>query len=137
MHQGGNDVDVETHRYPFAGDENAHVSLWIVDIETGDSQELPLPEEDGYLVRVAWWPTADGEQRLVAQWVDREQKHLQLIAFDRNDSTVLDRRASRTVDQRLRRRAIAERRIVSLDRPRHPASAIFHYMRPTDQSSAR
>ena len=89
VHQGGNDVDVETHRYPFAGDENAHVSLWIVDIETGDSQELPLPEEDGYLVRVAWWSTADGRQRLVAQWVDREQKRLQLIAFDRNDATAL------------------------------------------------
>ncbi len=89
VHQGGNDVDVETHRYPFSGDENAYVSLWVVDLETGDSRELSLPTEDGYLVRVAWWPTDDGEQRLVAQWVDREQKRLQLIAFEGDDSNVL------------------------------------------------
>ena len=89
VHQGGNDVDVETHRYPFAGDENARVSLWVVEVETGDARELPLPEEDGYLVRVAWWPDGDGGQRLVAQWLDREQKRLQLIALDGEESTTL------------------------------------------------
>ena len=89
VHQGGNEVDVETHRYPFAGDENAHVSLWVVDLESGDAQELPLPEEDGYLVRVAWWSDGEGGQRLVAQWVDRAQKQLQLIAFEGNDASVL------------------------------------------------
>ncbi len=89
VHQGGNDVDVETHRYPFAGDENAHVSLWVVELESGDTQELPLPDEDGYLVRVAWWPDGDGGQRLLAQWVDREQRRLQLIAFDGDSARVL------------------------------------------------
>ena len=89
VHQGGGEVDVETHRYPFAGDENAHVSLWVVDVESGGTRELPLPEEDGYLVRVAWWPDGDGGQRLVAQWIDREQNHLQLIAFDGDDSRAL------------------------------------------------
>ena len=89
VHQGGNDVDVETHRYPFAGDENAHVSLYLADVETGDAHELPLPEEDGYLVRVAWWPDGEGGQRLVTQWIDREQKRLQLTAFEGGDSTVL------------------------------------------------
>ena len=74
-------MDVETHRYPFAGDENAHVSLRVVDIATGTHRELALPEEDGYLVRVAWWPDSVGGQRLVAQWVDREQKQLRLMAF--------------------------------------------------------
>lgn len=89
VHQGGNEVDVETHRYPFAGDENAHVSLWVVDLESGEARELTLPDEDGYLVRVAWWPDGDGGQRLVAEWIDREQKRLQLIAFDRDSSRVL------------------------------------------------
>ena len=89
VHQGGNDVDVETHRYPFAGDENAHVSLYLADVETGDAHELPLSEEDGYLVRVAWWPDGEGGQRLVTQWIDREQKRLQLITFEGGDSTVL------------------------------------------------
>lgn len=89
VHQGGNDVDVETHRYPFSGDRNADVSLWVVDLPSGDACQLSLPEEDGYLVRVAWWPDADGGQRLVAQWVDRQQKRLQLIAFESGDATVL------------------------------------------------
>ena len=85
VHQGATEVDVETHRYPFAGDENAHVSLRVVDIATGTHRELPLPEEDGYLVRVAWWPDSVGGQRLVAQWVDREQKQLRLMAFSDSD----------------------------------------------------
>ncbi|MCY3923353.1 MAG: DPP IV N-terminal domain-containing protein, partial [Chloroflexi bacterium] len=82
VHQGGDGVDVETHRYPFSGDENPRVSLRVIDIENEEDQELALPDEDGYLVRVAWWPSADGGQRLVAQWVDREQKRLRLLAFD-------------------------------------------------------
>ncbi|MYD54852.1 MAG: prolyl oligopeptidase family serine peptidase [Chloroflexi bacterium] len=89
VHQGGTDVDVETHRYPFAGDENAHVSLWVLNVESGDARELPLPDEDGYLVRVAWWPDGVGGQRLVAQWIDRAQQRLQLIGFHDEHSRVL------------------------------------------------
>ncbi|MYE05859.1 MAG: prolyl oligopeptidase family serine peptidase [Chloroflexi bacterium] len=89
IHQGGNEVDVETHRYPFAGDDNANVSLWVVDLGSSEARELPLPDEDGYLVRVAWWPDGDGGQRLVAQWVDRQQKRLQLIAFQEGSPQVL------------------------------------------------
>ena len=92
VHQGATDVDVETHRYPFAGDENAHVSLWVVDVASGEHRELTLPEEDGYLVRVAWWADASGGQRLVAQWVDREQRRLCLLAFSNSDqaTTLID-----------------------------------------------
>ena len=90
VHQGATEVDVETHRYPFAGDENAHVSLRVVDIATGTHRELALPEQDGYLVRVAWWPDSSGGQRLVAQWVDREQKQLRLMEFsDSSQATTL------------------------------------------------
>lgn len=91
VHQGGDGVDVETHRYPFAGDENPRVSLRLIDLESGEDRELPLPDEDGYLVRVAWWPTGEGGQRLVAQWVDREQKRLRLLAFeDAASETLID-----------------------------------------------
>ncbi len=89
VHQGGGEVDVETHRYPFAGDANAQVSLWVVDAAGGDAVELPLPDEDGYLVRVAWWPTADGGQRLVAQWIDRQQQRLLLQTYDGVEPVVL------------------------------------------------
>ncbi len=82
VHMGGADVDVETHRYPFSGDANAEVSLWVVPASGGESVEMPLPEEDGYLVRVAWWPDGRGGERLLAQWINREQKRIRLIAFD-------------------------------------------------------
>ncbi len=82
VHQGGDEVDVETHRYPFSGDANADVSLWVVPASGGDAVAMPLPTEDGYLVRVAWWPDGRGGQRLVAQWIDRDQKRLQLIRYD-------------------------------------------------------
>ncbi len=86
VHQGGEGVDVETHRYPFAGDDNAHVSLHVVNVESGQERRLSLPEEDGYLVRVAWWPRGDGGQRLVAQWLNREQTRLRLFAFEGESS---------------------------------------------------
>ena len=93
VHQGGGEVDVETHRYPFSGAENAHVSLRVVDASGGEASELPLPDEDGYLVQVAWWPDGEGGQRLVAQWVDREQKRLRLFAFaDGERVTLIDER---------------------------------------------
>ena len=91
VHQGSDGVDVETHRYPFSGDENPRVSLRLIEVESGEDSELSLPKEDGYLVSVAWWPNGDGGERLVAQWVDREQKRLRLLAFhDETSLTLLD-----------------------------------------------
>ena len=91
VHQGSDGVDVETHRYPFSGDENPRVSLRLIEVESGEDSELSLPKEDGYLVRVAWWPNGDGGERLVAQWVDREQKRLRLLAFhDETSATLID-----------------------------------------------
>lgn len=93
VHQGGSDVDVETHRYPFSGDANADVSLWVVPAAGGDAVAMPLPTEDGYLVRVAWWSDGHGGQRLVAQWIDRDQKRLQLIRYDgESPVTLIDER---------------------------------------------
>ena len=89
VHMGGDVVDVETHRYPFSGDANADVSLWVVPASGGEAVELPLPDEDGYLVRVAWWPDGRGGERLVAQWIGRAQKRMRLIAFDGGAPTTL------------------------------------------------
>ena len=90
VHQGGGEVDVETHRYPFAGEENPRVALYVIDASGGLAMQMSLPQEDGYLVRVAWWPTEDGGQRLVAQWINRAQNRLQLLTFDDNGApTVL------------------------------------------------
>ena len=91
VHQGGDEVDVETHRYPFAGNENAEVSLWVVPASGGEAVRQQLPDEDGYLVRVAWWPDGHDGQRLIAQWTDREQKRLRLIDVSGDaPSTLID-----------------------------------------------
>lgn len=94
VHQGGAAVDVETHRYPFAGAENPRVSLFVIDAAGGLAMQMSLPDEDGYLVRAAWWPTQgwptpNGEQRLVAQWVNRDQDRLQLLTFDDNGAATV------------------------------------------------
>lgn len=79
VHQGGPLVDVEHHRYPFAGKTNAYVDLAIVDVETGSTRWLDLgPSRDMYLARVTWRP--DGV--LTAQVLDRAQRSIRLLAFD-------------------------------------------------------
>ena len=69
-HLGRDSFEVEEHRYPFAGAENANVSLHVVSADGGPSQPVPFPGE--YLARVAWHP--DG--RLVVQSQDRRQRTL-------------------------------------------------------------
>ncbi len=82
VHQGLDQPEVERHRYPFAGEANAEVRLGAVDADGGPIQWLELPDEDGYLVRVVWWPQPDrAEGRLVAQWLNRAQDRLRLFAW--------------------------------------------------------
>jgi len=79
VHQGGDSVEVEEHRYAFAGQPNAHVGLGVVDVESGAVRWMELgPERDIYIARVAWRP--DGV--LTAQVLSRDQRTLQLVAFD-------------------------------------------------------
>ena len=103
VHQGLERPEVEHHRYPFAGDANAELRLGVISAEGGGVQWLNLPdqddeedgEEDGYLVRVAWWPQPNRpEGRLVAQWLNREQNRLRLFAWsaDGERQTLIDER---------------------------------------------
>ena len=79
VHQGVATVDVERHRYPFAGDTNALVQLGVVEVESGLTTWMDLGrEQDIYLARVAWRP--DGV--LTAQVLSRKQTELRLLAFD-------------------------------------------------------
>jgi dipeptidyl-peptidase-4 len=69
----------EDHRYPFAGQENAHVRLGVVPLQGGDPVWMDLgSEQDIYLARVKWLP--DGH--LVAQVENRRQTELDLLRFD-------------------------------------------------------
>lgn len=77
-HWGGDAAhDVEQHRYPFAGAENARIRLGVVRAFGGPTRWLDLDDVE-YLARVAWHP--DG--RLFAQLQSRDQQRLELRAFD-------------------------------------------------------
>jgi len=83
VHQGGERLTVEEHRYPFAGARNATVRLGVVaamaDGTEDDVTWMDLgADDDIYLARVAWRP--DGV--LTAQIESRDQRRLTLVAFD-------------------------------------------------------
>ncbi len=83
VHQDGERLTVEEHRYPFAGARNATVRLGVVaataDGTADDVTWMDLgADDDIYLARVAWRP--DGI--LTAQVESRDQRRLILIAFD-------------------------------------------------------
>ena len=63
VHQGMDAVDVERHRYPFAGDPNALVRLGAVELESGATTWMDLGAElDIYLARVNWAPDWAGQR---------------------------------------------------------------------------
>lgn len=78
VHQGKSDLQIEEHRYPFAGAENARVRLGVVQVGTGVGTFMDLGIEDGYIARVNWHP--DG--RLFVQWLSRDWRHLEILAYD-------------------------------------------------------
>lgn len=78
-HPGADEVDLEAHRYPFAGKANVRVRLGVVGADGGETRWLPLSDEpDFYLARVAWTP--DGT--LLVQLQSRDQTRLDLVRFD-------------------------------------------------------
>ena len=91
VHQGRDEVQVEEHRYPFAGAANAKVRLGVVPAAGGETRWLGLGLETGhldtsghlsaddlYLARVDWHP--DG--RLFVQLLSRDQRRLELWAYE-------------------------------------------------------
>jgi dipeptidyl-peptidase-4 len=78
VHQGRPRLEIEEHRYPFAGAENARVKLGVVSLQPGATTYMDLGIEEGYIARVDWHP--DG--RLLVQWLARDWKQLELLAYD-------------------------------------------------------
>ena len=78
VHQAKLAVEVEEHRYPFAGAENARVKLGVVSVESSRTTFMDLGAEDGYIARVDWHP--DG--RLFVQWLSRDWRRLEIVAYD-------------------------------------------------------
>ena len=78
VHQGKPVLEIEEHRYPFAGMANARVKLGVVSADGGRATFMDLGIEDGYIARVHWHP--DG--RLLVQWLSRDWHQLELLAYD-------------------------------------------------------
>jgi dipeptidyl-peptidase-4 len=71
---------VVRQRYPATGTANARVDLFVADLAADSRLQLDLgPNQDIYLPRVDWFP--DGS-RLAVQRQSRDQKTLELMAFD-------------------------------------------------------
>ncbi|HXO59884.1 MAG TPA: DPP IV N-terminal domain-containing protein [Candidatus Acidoferrum sp.] len=77
VHQGKEPLQIEEHRYPFAGAENARVKLGVVSVASGETTFIDLGSDEGYVARVDWHP--DG--RLLVQWLSRDWSRLELRAF--------------------------------------------------------
>ncbi len=86
VHQGKDAVDIEYHRYPFAGAANAIVRLATVDVASGAVSWLDLGnEQDIYLARAAWRPSG----KFTVQLLDRDQVTLRLLEFDGGEAHLL------------------------------------------------
>jgi dipeptidyl-peptidase 4 len=79
VHQGKPTLEIEEHRYPFAGMPNADVKLGILSVSrVGGPLFLDLGLKEGYIARVDWHP--DG--RVFVQWLSRDWRRLDILAFD-------------------------------------------------------
>ncbi len=71
-------LTVRQQRYPRAGTPNAHISLFVRDMHTGENVEVDLgAEADIYLARVDWWG-----DRLIVQRQNRAQTTLDVLQAD-------------------------------------------------------
>ena len=91
LHQGKADPKhTESHRYPFAGDANPIVKVYVIDVNDTTKTSIPMilvddksindgiDPNDYYVGRVGWWP--DGS--VMAQIQNRDQTLLQLLRLD-------------------------------------------------------
>ncbi len=79
VHQGKDAVEVEYHRYPFAGEANAQVRLGVVELADGAITWMDTGDDpDFYLARAGFAPGG----KLSAQTLSRDQRDLRLVTFD-------------------------------------------------------
>lgn len=80
IHELTFEAGLELMRYPKAGETNPTVNLFIVDLKTGESVQVPTNSDpDTYIVRPIW--RRDGSE-LTFRRLNRQQNHLELLAYD-------------------------------------------------------
>ena len=77
--------NVETFKYPKAGEKNSEVSLHIYDVNTTSTKEINLKNyADFYIARLKW---TNDTNVLSAQVLNRHQDNLDLLFVDANSGT--------------------------------------------------
>ena len=67
-------------KYPKAGEENAHVSIQIYNVENGKSTKVYIGEEkDQYIPRIKW---TSNPEKLAVFRMNRHQNHLEILLAD-------------------------------------------------------
>lgn len=93
VHELTFEAGLEQMRYPKAGETNPTVNLFIVDIASGEIEQVPTNSNpDTYIVRPIW--RNDGSE-LTFRRLNRKQDHLELLAYDiksKKVRTILDER---------------------------------------------
>ncbi|WP_018128230.1 S9 family peptidase [Balneola vulgaris] len=86
VHELEFEAGLELMRYPKAGETNPTVKLFIVDIESGDIEEVPTNSDpDTYIVRPIW--RQDGSE-LTFRRLNRQQNHLEFLAYNLGSQSV-------------------------------------------------
>lgn len=93
------EAGLELERYPKAGEPNPTVKLFIVDIESGEIDEIPTNSSpDTYIVRPIW--RNDGTE-LTFRRMNRKQDHLEFLAYtlsSKSVRTILEEKEDSYVD---------------------------------------
>lgn len=89
IHELEFETGLELERYPKAGEANPTVNLFIVDIETGEVQQVPTNSgPDTYIVRPIW---RDNSEELTFRRFNRKQDYLEFLSYS------LDAKEVRTI----------------------------------------
>ena len=95
--------DFYTYKYPIAGEDNAHVTVWSFDIASRQTRQLKLPLADGdYVPRLKMVP---GSEQVAAYVLNRHQDCLRIFLCNPL-STVCNQVIEEKVDRYVREEAI-------------------------------
>lgn len=72
--------DLETYKYPKAGEDNSIVEIYVYDIESATTTKMNLGNEtDQYIPRILW---SNNPEKLAIQRLNRLQNHLEILLAD-------------------------------------------------------